>query len=65
MKYIKKDSFQRKYLKAAPKIGVNFPIHIVINLGETSLQVDRYSIVITLTGPVLRAYSIVLGPASS
>jgi len=55
---------QRKYFKAAPKIGVNSPIRIVTNPDETSLQGDRYSIVITLAGPALKAYSIVLGPVS-
>jgi len=64
MKYVKKDSVQRKYFEAAPKLGVNLPIHIVTNAGETSLQVDRYSTVVTLTGPALSAYSIELGPAS-
>ena len=65
MKHIKKDSLQRKYFKTAPKIGVNFPIHIVTNPGKSSLQVDRYSVVITLKGPALKAYSIALGPALS
>jgi hypothetical protein len=46
-------------------IGVNFPIHIVTNPGEASLHVDRYSIVITLKVPALRAYSIILGPVLS